>query len=198
MSQEVQYFGDYVEAGQNTKEYMVFNFSSVTLDINQLWESSSLSAKFLSSFWGKFFPISDRDRRDNRKFMEDSVRFIAAELLGNAVKFGFGKQFDIRINLHMEQNELRIYVTNDVDPAVLGEFQNFIQRLVSEDPSEIYIMQMEKNAQSGNQESRMGYLTIMLDYEAKLSWKFEKRNGANLVTTAARLPVIRQLNPEGV
>jgi hypothetical protein len=58
-------------------------------------------------------------------------------------------------------------------------------------------MQMEKNAQSDSQESRMGYLTIILDYEAKLSWKFEKRDGADLVTTAARLPVIRQIKQEG-
>jgi hypothetical protein len=56
---------------------------------------------------------------------------------------------------------------------------------------------MEKNARSDSQESRMGYLTIILDYEATLSWKFEHREGAELVTTAARLPVIRQFKREG-
>jgi hypothetical protein len=197
MNQEAQCFGEYLEAGLGTREFMVFNFSSMTLDINQLWENSALSAKFLSSFWGTFFPLSAMEPRDNRKYMEDAVRFIAAELLGNAVKFGYGKKFDIRINLHMEHNELRIYVTNDVDPALLPEFQAFINRLLTEDPSELYVAQMEKNARSDSQESRMGYLTIILDYEARLSWKFERRNGADLVTTAARLPVIRQLKQEG-
>jgi hypothetical protein len=58
-------------------------------------------------------------------------------------------------------------------------------------------MQMEKNAQEGSNESRMGYLTILLDYEAKLAWKFQKLDGAILVTTSARLPVVRQNRQEG-
>ena len=193
----VQYFGDFIEAGTGTREYLDMNFSSVTLDINQLWESSALSAKFLSSFWGNFFPRSSKDHRDDRRVVEDSVRFIAAELLGNAVKFGYGQEFDIRINLHMEQNELMIYVTNDIAPESLEGYQSFIRGLLTADLSELYLAQMEKNAQEGNTESRMGYLTILLDYEAKLAWKFQEVDGAFLVTTAARLPVVRQCRQEG-
>ena len=192
-----RYFGDYLEASDSIKEYMDMNFSSSTLNINDLWESSALSAKFLSSFWGKFFPLSDKEHRESRRVMEDSVRFIAAELLGNAVKFGYGKEFDIRINLHMEQNELRFYVTNTVDPAAIDGFQAFILRLLTEDLNELYLAQMEKNAEAGSTESRMGYLTMILDYDANLSWKFQKAGGADIVTTAARLPVVRQIKQEG-
>ena len=62
MGGEVRYFGDFCEISDNEREYMVMNFSSVTLDINDLWENSALSAKFLSGFWGKFFPTSGKEQ----------------------------------------------------------------------------------------------------------------------------------------
>jgi len=192
MDSEARYFSDFIEMDDSVREFMVMSFSSQTLDINDHWENSTLSAKFLSSLWGKFFPVSEKGHKSNRTVVQDSVRFIAAELLGNAVKFGFGKQFDIRVNLHMEKNELRFYVTNSVNPLHIDEYQTFIQRLLTEDLDEMYITQMERNSEEGNTESRMGYLTIILDYEGKMSWKFERRESMDIVTTLVRLPIIRQ------
>ncbi len=192
MGGEVRYFGDFCEISDNEREYMVMNFSSVTLDINDLWENSALSAKFLSGFWGKFFPTSGKEQKSRRNALEDSVRFIAAELLGNSVKFGYRGGCDIRVSLLMEENELRFYVKNLVDPDVLEGFQIFIQRLLSEDLNELYVSQMEKNALEGSTESRMGFLTILLDYDATLAWKFERHDDKVVVTTLARLPVVRQ------
>ena len=196
MDEPVTVLGDYLDIKTEVREYMVMNFASSRLDMNDLWESSSLSAKFLSAFFGKFFPAGGKGRKSPRAVMEDSVRFISSELLGNAVKFGSGESFDIRVNLHMDQDELRFYVTNALSLQHIEGLKAFIQRLTTEDLNDIYMAQMERNAQPGSTESRMGYLTMMLDYDVKLGWKFERNGESNIVTVMARLPVIRQFAGE--
>ncbi|MDM8538514.1 hypothetical protein QUF70_17295, partial [Desulfobacterales bacterium HSG17] len=177
----------------NVKEYMVINFSAATLDIDELWDSSALSAKFLSGFWGYFFPKGDKEARQIRNELEDSVRYISAELLGNAVKYNFSPEFIIKIGLYVVRGELRFYVTNSVDPDIISEFQNFIQSIMKEDLKKLYLTQMEKNAKKGSFESRIGFLTIMLNYESILAWKFEKDENIDVVTTMARLPIVRNI-----
>ncbi len=194
MSDHLKMFGKYVEMEENVNEYMVISFSATTLAIDELWDSSALSAKFLSGFWGRFFPKGDKDAKQIRSEMEDTVRYISAELLGNAVKFSFQPEFVIRIGLYMINGELRFYVTNSVNPDKLDEFQDFIQTILTEDLNELYLHQMEKNAEEDSTESRMGFLTLILDYEALIAWKFEKDKDTHVVTTMVCLPIVR--NPQ--
>ncbi|QTA80769.1 Uncharacterized protein dnl_30820 [Desulfonema limicola] len=191
MSDNVKIFGDYVEL-DNVKEYMVISFSANTLAIDELWDSSALSARFLSGFWGNFFPKTGLQAGNIRNDVKDSVRYIAAELLGNAVKFSFLPEFIIKIGLYMINGELRFYVTNSVAPNHIDEFQDFIQTIMSHDPNDLYLQQMEKNAEQGNMESRMGFLTMILDYESLIAWKFGKDDGIDTVTTLVRLPIVRK------
>jgi len=197
MEPAVQYYGDYIEAQEPGKEYLDINFSSSVLNVDQLWENSVLSAKFLSSFWGQFFPASNKEHHNTRRVMQDSVRFIVSELLGNAAKFGDGNGYDIRVNLHMEQQELRFYVTNVIDPAVMASFQTFIQRILTEDLDAMYLAQMEKSVATNNPESGLGYLTMVLDYDARIAWKFERKGDLDVITTFVALPVVRTFAMEG-
>ena len=188
----MEIIGDYLEIKSDVREYMVMNFASDKLAMSDLWESSNLSAKFLSSFFGKFFPCTGAKGHTNpRTVMEDSVRFISSELLGNAVKFGSGGSFDIKVNLHMEQDELRFYVTNEIEIHRSESLQAFTHKLVTEDLNDLYIAQMEKNAEADSTESRMGYLTMLLDYGVQLGWKFERNGNTDTVTVLARLPITR-------
>jgi hypothetical protein len=52
---------------------------------------------------------------------------------------------------------------------------------------------MEKNALEESEESRMGFLTMILDHGADLAWKFEENEefGIQVATTMARLPIKR-------
>ena len=191
MTEDVRIFGEYLELEDKVREYMVISFSATTLAIDELWDSSALSAKFLSGFWGHFFPKGDKKSRKIRNEIEDSVRYISAELLGNAVKFSFMPEFIIRIGLYMVNGELRFYVTNSVSPDKIHDFQVFIQKILSEDLNEMYLTQMEKSAEEGSTESRMGFITMMLDYETPIAWKFEKEDNVDVVTTMVRLPIVR-------
>lgn len=193
MPEHTKIFGDYIELNVNIKEYMVISFSVATLDIDELWDNSALSAKFLSCFWGYFCLKGDKKARQIRNEFEDSVRYISAELLGNAVKFNYYPEFTIKIGLYIVSGELRFYITNSIDPDKISEFQNFIQCTLSKNLKELYLTQMENNAKKGSTESRMGFLTIMLNYESILAWKFEKDENIDIVTTMVRLPIVRNM-----
>jgi hypothetical protein len=65
-------------------------------------------------------------------------------------------------------------VTNCVNPSQLNGFEYFIQEILSEDPDDLYLRQLEKNAAEENEsDSGLGFLTMINDYDAKLAWKFE-------------------------
>ncbi|MGE0087351.1 MAG: hypothetical protein AB7S75_23335 [Desulfococcaceae bacterium] len=187
-------FGEFIEEGTGKIEgHLSLSFHSNKLNMDELWESSSLSAKFLSTFWGKFLPISDPASVPLRKQIQDEVHYISGELLGNAVKFSYDPEFLIEICLYLHENELRFYVSNTVIPENLDKFKNIIKRLLSEDPAAYFLEQMEKSAAEGSTESGVGFLTLINDYGVNLSWKFEeKASGVNIVTTLARVPVVRK------
>lgn len=187
-------FGDFTDTNDGEiRGRLALSFQSQTLNLDELWESSSLSAKFLSTFWGKFFPKSDPESGRIRKDVEDEILYISGELLGNAVKFSFEPSFLAEICLYLHESELRFYVTNSINPNNIEQFQNFIKRVLSEDASELFLEQMEKSVAEESHDSGVGFLTLMNDYGVSLAWKFEEKlSGLNTVTTLARLPIVRK------
>ncbi|MBF0099896.1 MAG: ATP-binding protein [Desulfobacterales bacterium] len=196
MGEKQTTFGNFVEPGEGIIEgHLSLSFQHQRLNIDALWENSSLSAKFLSTFWGKFFPVHDPDSGPIKKQLEDAVHYVCAELLGNAVKFSYNPEYLIKICLYLHEQELRFYVTNSIRPDDVEHFKLFIKRILSEDTSAFFIEQMEKSAVHDNKESRIGFLTLINDYSVVLAWKFEEKvSGIQLVTTLARLPIMRNHN----
>ncbi|MCP4350025.1 MAG: ATP-binding protein [Desulfobacterales bacterium] len=195
----VTIFGDYIGPDEGEiKGRLTLSFQSDTLDMDDLWENSSLSAKFLSTFWGNFFPKRDPESARTRREMQDEILYISVELLGNAVKFTNEPDFMAEICLYLHENELRFYVSNSVNPDDLEKFQAFIKRILTEDTSEIFLEQMEKSVSDDCNESGVGYLTLINDYGINLAWKFEgNESGTQIVTTLARLPVVRKKQSNG-
>ncbi|MBD0343963.1 MAG: hypothetical protein ICV63_03840 [Coleofasciculus sp. Co-bin14] len=74
---------------------------------------------------------------------------------------------------------------------MVESFQAYIKELTTSDPSELYMHQLENSAVDES-ESRLGLLTMMNDYLAKLGWKFEtlqKDSQVITVTTMVELAV---------
>ena len=191
-------FGNFMEMG-NTQEYLIISFSSSTLSIQDRWRNNSLSADFLASYWGTFFPLHPEESKHHRAEVQDTVSYIANELLENAIKFSYEPaKIPIRIGIYLSRTLLRFYVTNSMNPEKVGGFQNYLQELLSEDPGELYIRQLERNAsEEASTESRLGFLTLLNDYDAKLAWNFETiPNDAGLecqiVTTMVELAIVRK------
>jgi hypothetical protein len=188
----VQTFGNYIES-DNDLEFLILNFSPSSIPIQQRWRNNGLSAEFLGSYWAAFFPNDETLSSNRQEEVSSAVSYIANELLENAMKFNYApSQCVISIALHLYANHLRFYVRNCVNPAHVEGFQAFIQELMDCDPDEMYMQQLEKTAEDESEESHLGLLTMMNDYQASLGFKFEECKGETpgvSVTTMVQLPV---------
>ncbi len=179
--------GDYIESGE-TREYLIISFSPSILPIQDRWRNNSLSAEFLADYWGSFFPVSDSHSRKKQAEVRDSVSFIANELLENAVKFGNDtKDYPVKIGLYLTGNYLRFYVTNSLEPDYVSDFLVYIRDLLSYDPKELYFRQLEEESEREEEFSRLGFLTLVNDYDATLGWKFETVSSQPLIVTVTTM-----------
>jgi hypothetical protein len=191
----VKTFGNFREMGETT-DYLIVSFSPLSLSMHNRWSNNSLSADFLANYWGTFFPAHDRHSQQRQAEVKDTVNYIVNELLENAVKFSYAEcQAPIQIELYLFRNDLRFYVTNSVRASEVTPFQAYIHTLLTEDTDALYLEQLERNAdQDHPTESRLGFLTILNDYEAELAWKFEANPDepeVMMVTTMVQLPIVR-------
>ncbi len=180
-------YGDFSEAPRRSERQIV-HFKTHALNTDQLWENGSLSAFYISNFWETYFHSRQYSTRAD---IRDSVRYIAAELIGNAVKYGTSPDILINVTLNLNIPEFRIVAVNTVETNIADVYMQFIERLLASDPEKFYIDQMEKNATDPNWQSSIGFLTIMLDYGGQLAWKFKSKDDATTLTatTMVRVPV---------
>ena len=187
-------FGDFIEDLPTGTEYLILGFSPASIPLKQRWRNNGLSADFLADYLTTFFPSSDEStsHRNKKAEIQCAVSYIANELLENAMKFSVETQgYPISIQLHLNSERIIFVTTNSICRDKVGEFQGFLKRLSTEDPIQLYIDQLEKNAQEGGSStSGLGFLTMINDYDAKIGWKFQDMNGAQkaiAVTTMVQL-----------
>jgi hypothetical protein len=173
----MEIFGDFIDNLPPSHEYLMIGFSPSSVPLKQRWRNNGLSADFLADYLTTFFPGGDesRDGYDAKAEVKSAVSFIANELLENAMKFNDeASHKPVSISLHLNSERLVFLVTNSINPQSVGKFQTFIEELTTSDPNELYIRHLEKNAEDENvNQSGLGFLTMIVDYQAKLGWKFE-------------------------
>jgi len=174
-----QVFGHFIEDLPLQDEYLTIGFSPSSRPLKTRWENNGLSADFISEYFKTFFvqeieksDISDSVIVEN---LRDAVKYIANELLENAMKFqDENVPFTAKIGFSLYNDRLIFRVTNGINEQQVNSFQAFIKRLLSEDPHELYFQAMRSNAMQHDGPSRLGLLSMICDYSAKLGWKFEK------------------------
>lgn len=187
--------GNFRQEGETT-EYLVMSFVSANLSLQDRWRNNSLSADFLANYWGTFFWADEEASSPLQAEIKDAVNYIANELLENAIKFHYeSNDHPVKIGIYLLEHALRFYVTNSVDPDTVPSFRHYIQTLLANDPGELFLQQLERNAaDEDNTESHLGLLTILNDYQAHVAWRFETiptEPATILVTTMVELPVVR-------
>lgn len=192
----VQIFGDFSQELPATQEYLTIVFSPSSVPVQQRWRTNGLSADFMADYFATFFPGSDTATTDIniQAEVKSAVSFIANELLENAMKFNDpSSRSPISVRLQLHSHGLVFLATNSVTPGAIAKFQAFIEELTTSDPSELYIRNLERNAESESErQSGLGLLTMINDYQAKLGWKFEsvqKNPEVTTVTTMVQLTV---------
>jgi hypothetical protein len=195
----IKIFGDFVEDLPTGTEYLILGFSPASIPLKERWRTNGLSADFLADYLTTFFPRHDEidpnlDKTDEAKIAEvkSAVSYIANELLENAMKFGTEPRgYPISIQLHLSSERIIFVTTNSMNLAQIADFQDFLTELSTEDPIDLYVRTVEKNAlDDSSTSSGVGFLTMINDYGAKLGWKFQEMSGeqkAIAVTTMVQL-----------
>ncbi len=186
-----QKFGDFIDEVPDIQEYLVIAFSPRSISLKKRWRNNGLSADFMADYFTTFFPSSD-----TKTEVKSAVSYIANELLENALKFNDETaEHPIIIKLQLHEDRLVFLATNSINPQAVGNFQAYIQELVTCDPGELYIRQLEKNVEDETHtSSRLGLLTMMNDYQAKMGWKFETaRKDSEAITVNTTVSTMVQL-----
>ncbi len=171
-----QTFGDYLEQLPPYHEQLTLDFSPSTAPPRKRWRNNGRSADFLADFLVTCLPEieTDMDRRRQAE-IKDAVSYIANELLENAMKYSDQSQGTCtRIHLYFDGSCILFLTQNNVRPEAVQAFQGHIQELLNEDTQELYITRLEESVELENSGSGLGLLTMINDYDAKLSWKFEQ------------------------
>ena len=172
----IQTFGDFIEQSPSA-EYLIIGFSPSSIPLKQRWRNNGLSADFLADYLTTFFPGNEDDPStiDRQAEIKSAVSYIANELLENAMKFNDeASDYPIDIKLQLLSDGVIFSVANSISRSSIGKFQAYIEQLLTCDPSELYIQQLEKNAADEScSASGLGLLTMLNDYTAKLGWKFK-------------------------
>lgn len=188
-----QVFGEFTENFSERSEFLVLGFSPSSLPIQLRWKTNGLSADFLGDYVKNFFPGDTRAALNKQTEVRHAVSFVANELLENAMKYSDkGAGQPVNLELHLFSDRLIFVSKNSVHQDAIADFQTYLQQITTSDIGEMYINQVEKS--SDNDESKssgLGYLTMIMDYDAVLGWKLEQISNtpAIIVTTMVQLPL---------
>jgi hypothetical protein len=184
-----QIFGHFIENLPAREEYLSIGFSPSHLPLKKRWQNNGLSADFIADYFKVFF-VSRQEEEEGLETeimtenLCNAVKYIANELLENAMKFQDASvPFTAKIGFSLYDDRLIFCVTNGLQKSQVEYLQKFINRILSEEPEDLYVQAMRANAKKGSDEpSQLGLLSMICDYSAKLGWKFE--------TLATNPPVI--------
>lgn len=188
----VQIFGDFSTENSPEQEVLTLIFSPSTDSLTEHWVKNGLSADFLATYFAALFEeISlDKEKIDKQNEIKSAVSYIANELLENAMKY-HDKTLPYKISVMLQQHSDRVVfiASNSIRPEVAQKFQNFIKELLANDPSELDLTKLEKNAFDENIiASQLGYLTMINDYVVKVGWKFETlQNNPAVITVTVKV-----------
>ena len=190
-----QVFGEFTEDFSERSEFLVLGFSPSSLPIQLRWKTNGLSADFLGDYVKNFFPGDTSAALNKQTEVRYAVSFVANELLENAMKYSdISAGQPINLEVHLFKDRLIFLSKNSVHQDAITNFQSFLQEITDGDIGEMYVNQVEKSADNEDSKSSgLGYLTMLMDYDALLGWKFEQISDTSIpvtmVTTMVQLPL---------
>jgi hypothetical protein len=201
-----QIFGEFIEDFSERSEFLVLGFSPSSMPIQQRWKTNGLSADFLGDYVKNFFPGDTSAALSKQTEIAAAVSFVANELLENAMKYSdINAGLPINLEVHLFSDRLIFVSKNSLYPETIPEFQLYIQKIMTGDIAEMYVEQIEKSSASEDTgKSGLGYLTMLMDYEALLGWQFttspklfkslvdqkpQEQDVVTVVTTMVQLPL---------
>ncbi len=194
-----QIFGDFIASFPPDRDALELSFTPTSQRIKSLWRNQRLSAHFVADYFSNFLPFDQENPEEEQRLKESkgAISYISNELIENAMKFNLESvKHKVKFGIHFMDGSEPIavmFATNSIDRMGVETFQAFIQKLLSCDPEEFYVQQIEASVEADDEEgSGLGFLTMINDYQAKLGWKFESAqttSGIFNVTSMAQIAV---------
>jgi hypothetical protein len=188
----IQTFGSYSDPPAAGQEHLTIVFSPTTVPLDQRWSNNGRTADFAAAYLAGLLP---RLSPDDQAELFDAVSYTANELLENAMKFSHRPALNpVTFSLYLLPGEIRLYTIHQLSAAAAEPLQSFIGRLQAGDAEELWLAQLEVNGAGGSDHSGLGFLTMIVNYNARLAWKFEEgasvveERPSYLLTTLASLP----------
>lgn len=173
----LQIMGDFREEILTQNQVLMMNFFLHTIPLAKRKQTRYLSIAFINEYLASLFP-NDRESiefYERRLQMKSAVFYIANELLTNSMKFNCENiKYPIEFGIcSIDGRELVFVTSNCVSDRNLEKLKSFVGEITTSDANELYFRQIEKGAAEKSEESRLGFLSIINDYKAKLGWKIE-------------------------
>ena len=192
-----QIFGQFIEEFPPEHDSLELTFTPSSRPIKQRWRNNRLSAHFVADYLSSFLPVDEEDASSEKRIKQSkgAVSYVANELLENAIKFNKDDiNYKVKFGIHfIGETEVTavIFASNSVNPEGAKKLKEFIEEILDSDPNELYLQQLEKNAESESDTSGLGLLTMINDYSAKIGWKFDRRSDSDtiIVTTVVQIRV---------
>ncbi|HIK38722.1 MAG: DUF6272 family protein [Geminocystis sp.] len=194
--------GDFIQQFPPERDSLELTFTPTSVPLKKRWRNNRLSAHFIADYFTTFLPLDDSDAEQQKRIQESksAVSYIANELLENAMKYNYEEaQTQVKFGVHFLGNESLIavvFATNGISAKRREKLENFIHKLFSSDPEQLYMEHIEKAANDCHEEEDscgLGLLTMINDYNAKLGWKFEEVSRGErkfyMVTTMVQIEV---------
>jgi len=183
------------------QEHLALHFSPSHVPIGKRWESNGLSADYIADYFRSLYvdntpqstPDLDEVALNN---LYDAIKYVSNELLENAMKFQDDKvQSSAEVFLSLQTYELIFCVTNGVTQQQVQRLRKHIDKILHSDPQEAYFETMRNSLKEENQnESGLGLLSMICDYEANVGWKIEYHPDKTLVSTMVILHMASHQN----
>ncbi|MEG3862792.1 DUF6272 family protein [Microcoleus sp. herbarium12] len=193
-----QVYGEFIEQFPPEHDSLELTFTPSSRPIKQRWRNNRVSAYFVADYLSSFIPVDEQDASSEKRIKQSkgAVSYIANELLENAIKFSDENCYQkVKFGIHFigEFDVVAvIFATNYVQQPAANKLREFITKLLNSDSNELYLQQLEKNAESESETSGLGLLTMINDYSAKIGWKFETMpDSSNMlaITTLVQISV---------
>lgn len=181
-----QIFGYFREEILTDRKLFTMDFFIHSIPRERRKPSRYLTIAFITDYWATLFPVNEEEIKSYERQLQikSAVTYIVNELLENSIKFNYEAiKYPIKLELYLLEQDLVLVSSNCVNAKNLESFKDFVQELITSDIDELYFRQLEKGAEEQSEESRLGLLSIMNDYNAKLGWKIETVNEDPEITT---------------
>ncbi|HSI13587.1 MAG TPA: hypothetical protein VK961_16195 [Chthoniobacter sp.] len=178
-------FGQREELDGSLQHTTKIHFCTEQLDLK--WAHCTICADFLSQWYSNVLSANSFAGKLNDA--AHSISYMANELIENAIKFRAGG--DVEIDAGLAGNVFVLEIGNCISAETSRKFQELLEEITNGDPGELLIQRIEANAAGESNGSGLGLLTLMNDYGAKISWRFERKeadgNAPVHLTTVAQL-----------